>query len=868
MIHPRARTRFLLASSGALMLSLPANTAQAQIASASPAVKDTVVQAGARYAAGSLRRKLLGDNYRDAWTTPVRVPVLDLQSFAGGVKPYKEGGGRQGRSLRFVTKDSVEYVFRPVMKTMLSLPDEYRGTIIWSIFRDQGSGSFPAAPIGSDALLHRAEVIHPEPKLYVMPDDPALGDFRKHFAGVFGMMEEYPSTPPNDAPGFPPGADKIEDSDSLLVKLNTDPKNQVDARALLTARLMDLLLGDNDRHPGQWKWARFKKDDSAPWVPIPRDRDKVFVSYGGLLLGLARRFEPSLVKFEGTYPRDTVLFANAVQFDRRLLAGLDKSVWDSTAAHLVRAMTDGVIDEAVRQLPREYASSSNQVAAILKVRRDHLSEAATRYYLAIWDIADIHGTDADERATATRNADGSVEISIRTGNSAPWFRRRFDAADTREIRLYLHGGNDVAVVRGDAPRSIKLRVIGGNGTNTLLDSSTVRGRTHPTLLYDPGSVQDVKYARDTVDENISEDDALNHYFNRRPWVRAYGTLIPPLPDRGSTIRPVVGFHNSRGLGTVVRVGAARYVYAFRHVPYSSMMKADVAYATTNRYEVALGSDNRLESSDFHIPAEAKMSQFEVVQFHGFGNDVQDLRGRFYDVRQRQWSFRPAAGFSFGPESDVSLGPVVRYTVTDSVENRFIAAQRPYGFSHFGQAGLQLRLHYDSRVHPDTTRPRAVVDVAGSSYPAMWDVEKAYSAVSGVASTYITLRVPQRPVLAFRAGGKKLFGDFPYFDAAFLGGSGSIRTEDRQRFAGDASLFGSAELRVPVAQFPLILPLDVGLLGFVDAGRVYVDGDSPGGWHAATGAGFWVGFVNPGTNINVLITNDDDRRVLTSLGFAF
>jgi hemolysin activation/secretion protein len=124
------------------------------------------------------------------------------------------------------------------------------------------------------------------------------------------------------------------------------------------------------------------------------------------------------------------------------------------------------------------------------------------------------------------------------------------------------------------------------------------------------------------------------------------------------------------------------------------------------------------------------------------------------------------------------------------------------------------------------------------------------------------------VLALRAGGKKLFGNFPYFDAAFLGGGSSLRTEHRQRFAGDAAVFGQSELRVPVAKFPLILPLDVGLLGFADAGRVYVDGESPGGWHSAAGAGFWVGALNPGMNVNVLVTNRSNRRVMVNLGFAY
>jgi hypothetical protein len=263
-----------------------------------------------------------------------------------------------------------------------------------------------------------------------------------------------------------------------------------------------------------------------------------------------------------------------------------------------------------------------------------------------------------------------------------------------------------------------------------------------------------------------------------------------------------------------------------------------------------------------------MSQFEVVQFHGFGNDVADLRGPQYDVRQRQWEFNPGLGRSFSPVSDISLGPIVRYTTTDSVPNHLIAQQRPYGFARFGQAGLRLKMHLDSKYVPDTLKPRFVLDVVGAGYPGMWDVATPYESADGWAAAYFTLPVPKLPVLAFRAGGKKLWGPFPYFDAAFLGGSESFRTEEKQRYAGDASLYGSTELRIPIAKFPLILPLDVGALGFADAGRVYLNGASLGGWHKAAGGGLWVGYLNPAINFNLLFTNRSDRRVTTNIGFAF
>jgi hypothetical protein len=861
----RVRTSIVLA---AALAASAISSAEAQKQLVRTVGQDSVIViAGANFKAGSLHRYFLGDEYRDFWTTPIKVPVLDLRTFHGGLRPVKEGGGMQAKSLRFVAPDSSEYVFRQVRKTKTFLGPEYDGTIISWMVRDQGAASHPAAAIAGAPMLRAADVLHPSPRLFFMPDDPLLGEYRKDFAGVLGMVEEYPSVPKKGR-AFA-DADKVIDSQELLDRINKDSKDQVEARDFLTARMMDLLLGDNDRHPDQWAWARLGKNDGARWEPIPRDRDKVFVSYEGVVLSLARHAVPSLVRFRSEYSDPTALFANAGEFDRRLLGSLDKAVWDSVATSLMQRLTDPVIDNAVRAMPSEYAPYSGEVAARLKARRNGLRAASDRYYRELWRTADIHGTDADDQATVVRSADGFVDVRIQSGNDPPYFSRRFNADETKEIRIYLHGGDDQARVEGSVGRSIKVRIIGGNGNNSLVDLSTVGGKRNPTRLYDVGNVQNVKYARDTVDEKLNIDDALNHSFNRRPWTHNYGTLIPPQTDRGSSVKPVVGIHSQRGLGIYPVLGFTHYAYGFRKVPYAVMQEADFAYATGgNRFRVRSAFDKRFTESDMHIPVTAYMSQFEVVQFHGFGNDVADLRGRFYDVKQTQWQFNPAIGRSFSPVSDISLGPIVRYTTTDSVVTRLISQQRPYGFKKFGQAGLRLKAHLDSRYYPDTMKPRVVVDFAGSGFPAMWDVNKAYESLDGYIAAFFTLPAPKKPVLALRGGGKKLWGPFPYFDAAFLGGSETFRTEEKQRYAGDASAYGSAELRVPIAQFPFILPLDVGALGFYDAGRVYLNGQSPGGWHTAAGGGLWVGYLNPGTNFNILFTNNKQRRVTTSFGFAF
>jgi hypothetical protein len=822
----------------------------------------------------------MGDNYRDEWGTPITVPILDLGSFAGGLRPTETGGGMQTLNLRFQAKNGTEYVFRPVKKGLV-LPDVYRNTVVWDLIADARSSLHPTSPLPGTPILAAARVLHPTPRLFVMPDDPLLGEFRDEFARVLGTMEERPSTPDN-ARGFA-GAVKIIDSEELLEQINRSPEDRVDASTLLTARLVDMLLNDNDRHPDQWYWARLGTAPDAPWVPIARDRDRVLSSMEGFLPGLARLVKPSLITFDSGYASMKALISETLDFDRRLLTGLEKPLWDSVSAALVRNINDSVIDAGVRRIPAEYSASFAEISGKLRARRNSLPSLARDYYGVIAAVVDIHGTDADESATVFRSGDGFVDVSIQSGNRAPHFRRRFDARETREIRLYLHGGNDVAVVRGEVQHSIPVRIIGGVGTNMLTDFSRVGGRGNPTYLYESGTVYGVRYNGDSADKREIPEAKMP--FDRRPWALAYGKLAPPQKDYGIAIRPVGSIGSGHGLGLVPQLGIARYKYGFRRVPYSSMIAADVAYSTgVAGFDIGLAYDKRFESSSLHVPVAARMSQLEVIEFRGFGNDVPDLGGDFYDVRQRQWSFRPAIGFSPNSRSDISLGPILRYTSTDSTANRFISQQRPYGFSSFAQAGLQLQLHYDTRSDThlwDIERGADIlafaqnlptvwgkINFVANAYPGMLDAETAYEKIAGVVSAYFTAPVLTRPVLAVRGGGEKLFGNFPYFDAAFIGGSRSLRTEHRQRFAGDASLYGTTELRVPIANFPFILPWDVGAIGFVDVARVYVDGESPGGWHQGTGAGLWIALVRPGLGLTVMRTNNPERRILTTIGFAF
>ena len=133
----------------------------------------------------------------------------------------------------------------------------------------------------------------------------------------------------------------------------------MDERAYLRARLLDLLVGDWDRHQGQWEWVG--KADGDAWLPFATDRDMAFADYDGLILSV-RPLRPSrAVLFEKDYPNIAGLAWNSREVDRRFLSGLDRAAFQEEAAALQHAITDEVIARGVNRLPGRVPEARRRV---------------------------------------------------------------------------------------------------------------------------------------------------------------------------------------------------------------------------------------------------------------------------------------------------------------------------------------------------------------------------------------------------------------------------------------------------------------------------------------------------------------------------
>ncbi len=865
--------------------------------------ESVTVAAGARYRVGGLERWFDGSSYRGLWTTPIRVPVLNLQTYVpGGLKPVKIGGGMQTVSLHFEDVNGDNYVFRLVDKKASAVPSELRGTAVQGVLQDLVSSMHPAGAEITAPIVEAAGILHVRPQLFVMPNDPALGKFRKEFAGRLGDVERDPNVPKEEkektaagevatekepkglkaknekepkeakeakeakeekgekeekaAVGFA-GASKVIDSDELLKLLNADPKEHADAKAFLKARLTDFLINDNDRHEGNWKWALFPSESKTEWEPIARDRDHAFVSYEGVVGKFGRMVRGSVVSFSGTPQVTGLTTPNFI--DQRLLVGLEKPVWDSIARDLQRRITDSVIVAAAHAMPPEYQSSAPLLITRLKERRAAIPAAADEYYRRLSARVLVHGTDSADRATIMRAPDGSVDVRLESGGTT-FFSRRFHPGETHEVLIYLHNGDDTAIVTGHAEQDLLVRVIGGNGNNVLVDSSTVDGKSRPTHFYDAGPTSGVSYGPDTD-------------FVRLPYEEREGKLRPPLPDYGAFMMPHVGLNDPRTLGLTPLLGFTRYTYGFLDRPYSSMLRVDGEYATQFQgARVSLLYDKRFEASPLHVGLFTRESDLQYVNFFGFGNNtVDDAPNSFFEVRQQQFIINPVVGLAVGPWGDVTIGPMFQHAATDSSRSPFLGQLSPYGFGTFNESALQLNAHFDinpPRADSITPVNHVIGFARGGVYPAMMDVHSTFGkAVLGLDAS-LQLPVPTNPTFSFRAGGTKLWGTFPFFEAATIGGDQTTQFIDAQRYAGDASLYGTSELLVPLTRFRFVIPVRAGITGVAEAGRVYFDGASPGGWHATTGGGIWFGRVYGPQTISLVETAGEKHGLQLRLGLNF
>jgi hypothetical protein len=793
----------------------------------------TVIKVHPSYdSVSGIHRWLFGNNYRKEWATAVKLPIIKISKVYGGLTPVKEGGGLQSKSLRLADKSGREWVLRSVEKTPDKiLPENLQGTFAVDWINDALSGQHPYSALIVPPLAEAAGVPHAHPVIGVVAADDALGEYKKEFAGTVCLLEER---------------EPVGESDNTIKALSNvlkDYDNRFNGDAFLRARMLDLLIGDWDRHEDQWRWAEDKSGKNKKlYTGVPRDRDQVFHLEEGLFPDIAASpsINPLLGDFRADIPTAKYWMAKTRFINAYPDAQMSYEQWMKIANEFVAAETDAVLEAGLRQLPKEvYSMRHDELLNKLKQRRNQIPKVMGDFYRFIYRITDIRTTDKDEQITATDAPNGGIHISVNkfknetVGDTV--FSMTYNPQITKEIRLYASGGDDHIVINTPAS-PIKLRVVGGDGSNVY----NVVDSRNKIQVYDTKDAQ-FKGKTNRLKTHLSADTLNSAFVQTNPY-----SIWEPLATAG--LNADDGFLLGLGFKHTQKDG-------FRKVPYSSIQQLMLTRSfATNAFRIRYNAEwiRAIGKADFLLQVYIQAPD-NTLNFFGLGNQTplnkQQLNyRRFYRTRFNTYEFDPALRWHTGVNSTISAGPSFQFYHLDLKDNvgRFINNTSQIGSYdsltvNKDKAHLGLVVNFNSNQRKGQMLPTGgyYVNINLEGYNGLNGYSKSYMQLRPEFTFYQKLNSSGSIVLSDRVGGGITVGKQAFYQSMFLGGQGNLLGYLQNRFAGKHMIYNNLQGRVKLFNIAsYIIPGQLGLSGFYDAGRVWVDGQNSNTWHQGVGGGLY------------------------------
>jgi len=796
--------------------------------------KDTVnVPASLRYNKdGWLRTLFLGHNYRKEWSTPVNFKVFHLTEEKGGFEILELGGGRQTKSLKLKDKKGVEWTLRTIDKDPeKAIPEAVRNTVAQDLVQEMISASHPYSPLAVPDLANAAGLIVPKPEFFFVPDDPAFGIYQKMFANTVCLLElREPARKGSE----------VKSTGKVLDKILNENDHKVDQKEYLTARMLDFLIADWDRHFDQWKWGTIDTGKGKIYYPIPRDRDQAFFYSDGLLMKyITQSRMPFLKGFRNNIPRQNWFGFSARDVDRAFLNELPLEKWKETIGEFQKDITDSVINTAVNRMPKEINSIRNdEIISKLKSRRDLMMTKGLKYYKFLNHYVNVRGTNKPEYFRVSDNDSGLlVTVWGREGKKDTGFmmyQRIFDPKVTKEIRLYGLGGNDLFEVDKNVKSRIDLKIVGGRGDDTF----NIKGRAK-NFIYDIRDSGNYLLSRSKTHLRFSNDPMVNNF----DWIE-YKYAIQRFP------RILLGYNVDDGV--LLGVGIVRRTFGFRKEPFATDNRFGVLYAPQRgAYSLRYKGEFTQLISIYDLVLKADLLNPALHNFFGLGNNTEidpTKDPSFYLARYKYFTVEALLRKRFFSSFSISAGPVFYHYWIERSDNVQKILENPSLAFIDSMSVYSKKSFVGGKILADIN---TLNDELFPTRGVHWTHE--FTALGGLTNhtgnliryqtdmeVYSSLSAPAKLVSVIRMGYGHIFNkDFEYFNALNLGANNFLRGFRKNRFSGNTLAYGSLELRVKLFDSRwYVMPGQFGLIGFNDVGRVWLRGEDSKRWHYTYGGGIY------------------------------
>lgn len=814
-----------------------------------------------------------GDHYREVYSRDIEVPVLFIDTLPGNPVAIREGGGHQSRSLRIKGEDEHEYTLREIRKSALRflqsfIKDHYvynylNESVAEDLVQDYYTTAQPYAPFAVNDLLKAVDIYHANPKLYYLPKQKNLGIYNEDYGDKLYMLEEHVGDENKEFETFGNADDIISTSDMLL-ELREDKEKKIDEDVYIRARLMDMLLGDWDRHHDQWRWAEFEQGNGDKiYKAIPRDRDQAFPKYDGVAVSLLRFGAPDFRPMQSYGPEiKSVKWLNyyATKLDKAMIKTASWDTWKKQTELIQNNLTDAKIDAAFEALPQDVKDDNiTQIVADLKARRDNLSAYAKEYYTILKKFETVIGTENDDTFTITRMPEGKTQIQITNEDGKLVFDNTYSKDETNEIWIYGLDGEDTFNVEGDGSKYIRLNILGGENNDTY-DFAT----KNRTKVYDYKSK---KNSLDNVGKSwLTDSYEINIYDPNK------------IKSNQNIVLPIVAFDPDDGLQLGIK--DVFTTYGLTNNPFSAQHSIDVKYhSATQGFSAEYYGEFAHAFRNWNFGLQAKITTpTYAINYFGEGNDTmydEDAVDMDYNrVGVSQWLLAPSLiwkddlGYSFyvkpsfeSYELDRDITGVTgnQFTATDNLFERQYYAGGEIGFNFKNKPG-QLAFIRRGMEFGLTAGYKSNIDGNGNKF----------GYVEPLISFDYPLHESGLAVLATKMSGKAILGDnYEFYHGATIGGNTSLRGYRFERFNGKYSYYQTTDLRVGITKFKTnFVPIRMGVTAGFDYGRVWLDDDNSNTWHSNYGGSVFINGFQAFTGNLGYYNSEEDARIVFTLGFKF
>lgn len=809
---------------------------------------------------------LTGTLYTDLYRTPIEVPTLDL-SAGEDLTPIKIGGGQQTISVRLKNERDQEYVIRSLQKRPTKLLSrKLRISFIEDFIEYYFTSAHPFAAVSVPVIEESLGLYHTNPGLYYIPTQKQLAPYNDEIGNQLVLFRERADD--NWESSISLGRSKNIISTSDMREDLLENKLRVDATYYLKNRLMDLTLGDWDRHSDQWRWARGSENEGAhvdTYFPVGRDRDQAMSNFDGLLMKILRFYDPSfkpMRPFDDKITRSEVRWQgySASSLDDILLSGLDKDQWQDIADEMQADLSRDIIEDAINRMPQEISNEKKQLWTNTLWRRfESLDQTTDHFYDEFHKDPVFYASNLKDSIFIHFHKKDTGRITIKSQNEDEEWIMKVDRNiiydDVGVLRIHALEGDDVIVLNKSWTKP-KIIILGGYGNDQYVN----HGKRSP------------KNIKIIEQEENEQEDAF-------PQLRISTTdqkSVDQIPRRAalpsySTINP--SFEVNDDDGVFLGLSGKYHINRFKKEIIHS---AKVTFATerqSSQIQYGLQVNNALRKATSFLEINLDGPRYES-NFYGMGNESTydpSLNESYYYLRRQLQTIHTGLQWSLGPIGQLSTGLYGERIMLQQVEgryiNEFITDKSKRGPNHF--LGFYVDIDYSNFNSNLKTTDGVKLGINITGKKGL-DNQKNHIILNPYYHLYKSIGRQKRLIYSTKIQYQGILGDYFFFQAPAMGGSDYLRGYRRERFRGKAIIAHNNNLHLKLVDrvSSEFFPAGLGITASFDYGRAWLQDEKSTKWHSNWGAGIWISPLNAFIISGSVFKSPETTELRIKLGWQF